>query len=754
MKKITAMAVLLLLCCKLHAQISYEATSDYGRLYDITYDATVQNKMYAHTLSNHIMVSVNNGTTWSVLYSHPINIQDMQWVPGTASFSFNDTQSIHIYNTENNTLTHSYDKPESGVPGADDTWIDGYDVHDAAGTTLVVNIGFKIGIDNFGKTFYSNDSGATYTEIYYTVNNDNVFINNVAIAPDDAQKIFLSRSLGNLGVNGGLFVSENAGITWTQKLTGIALDKLSFNPSNPNEILVGTGIYNPGPESIYKSVDGGATWNVVTGIMWAEGILNHISAIRYNPANANQVTILEENQIITTADGGATWNSEDFDVSNLSYYAGTNASYNPFNQQQIIISNDFFPQFTIDNGATLTQLQMPFLTARNIAVMQTATATHLYYSAQDGYMHRDLSTSVTAPYDILPPNSFTNNNATLAVPDPAVAGRVYILKGSFNGALLRVSTDFGATSTEILTQYAKFINTVAPAPSNTNIVYVSLQQDDSFGNFYRIDLSDNSYEEIAVTAEDGVVTGIVVSSTNPNDLVVSKTNTLYHSIDGGLTWTPITTTGLIASNIWKMVQSPVAAAKLIAGTTSGIFMSQDGGTTWVNSLPDVNVKNVVYSPLNANVAAAAVYTDYGQEATIYVTANGGTNWTQITPQQLDLSLAGTIDFSFTDAVVTAYLATPDLGIMAYDIDITLLGTSNPVVKRNNFLMYPNPATNELTVSTGINDEITNVIIYSLAGQKLLETNKNTINVSTLSNGVYIVSVTTAKGNATQKLVKQ
>jgi len=748
------MAVLLLLCCKLHAQISYEATSNYGRLYDITYDATVHDKMYARTLSNHIMVSADNGTTWSVLYSHPINIEEMRWVPGTVNFSFMDAQGISIYNTATNTIVNTYNMPQSNVPGTDDTWIDGYDIYDAAGTTLVINIGFKIGFDNYGKTFYSSDSGATYNEIYYTLDNDNVFINNVAIAPNNAQKIFLSRSLGNLGVNGGLFVSENAGSTWTQKLEGVALDKLSFNPSNPNEILVGTGIYNPNPESIYKSVDGGATWNAVAGITWADGILNHISAIKYNPANANQVTILEENQIITTTDGGTTWNSENFDVRNLSYYAGTNASYNPFNQQQIIISNDFFPQLTTDNGATLNQLHVPFLTTRNVAVMQTLTATHLYYSAQDGYMHRDLSTNTTVPYDILDPNSFTNNNATVAMPDKAFAGRVFVLKGSFTGAALKVSNDYGATTTDILTAFAKTIDNVTSAPSNSNIVYVSLKQDDAFGNFYRIDLTDNSYEEITVPGGDGVVTGVIVNGSNPNDIRVSKLNALYHSIDGGLTWAQISTNGLTANVIWDFEQSPIAVSNFIAGTNSGIFTSQDAGATWENALPDVNVKKVAYSPFNANVAAAAVYTDEGQDATLYITVNGGTSWTHITTQQLDHALAGSADFSFTDNIVTAYLATPDLGIMAYATDLALLGTANPVVKGNNFLMHPNPATNQLEVSVNVNDKITNVSIYSLTGQKIAETSKNIINISGLSNGLYIVSVTTVKGTSTQKLIKQ
>ncbi|MBC8643577.1 hypothetical protein H9W95_04355 [Flavobacterium lindanitolerans] len=53
------------------AQISYEASTNFGKLEDLTYDATVPNKIYGRTQGNHIIVSVDNGATWSVKYSFP-----------------------------------------------------------------------------------------------------------------------------------------------------------------------------------------------------------------------------------------------------------------------------------------------------------------------------------------------------------------------------------------------------------------------------------------------------------------------------------------------------------------------------------------------------------------------------------------------------------------------------------------------------------------------------------------------------------
>ena len=49
--------------------------------------------------------------------------------------------------------------------------------------------------------------------IYYTLNNANVFINNVAVSPTDNKKLFLARGLGDSNVDGGLWISTNGGMT-------------------------------------------------------------------------------------------------------------------------------------------------------------------------------------------------------------------------------------------------------------------------------------------------------------------------------------------------------------------------------------------------------------------------------------------------------------------------------------------------------------------------------------------------------------
>ena len=78
--------------------------------------------------------------------------------------------------------------------------------------------------------------------------------------------------------------------------------------------------------------------------------------------------------------------------------------------------------------------------------------------------------------------------------------------------------------------------------------------------------------------------------------------------------------------------------------------------------------------------------------------------------------------------------------------------SNDEFTSINFVMYPNPAKNEVTISGIENDA--NVVIYNMIGQKVSEHNfyqTATIPV-TFESGVYLVKVTSNDKTKTQKLI--
>ncbi|WP_298307803.1 LamG-like jellyroll fold domain-containing protein [Flavobacterium sp.] len=81
----------------------------------------------------------------------------------------------------------------------------------------------------------------------------------------------------------------------------------------------------------------------------------------------------------------------------------------------------------------------------------------------------------------------------------------------------------------------------------------------------------------------------------------------------------------------------------------------------------------------------------------------------------------------------------------------LLSSDNFSSNNLKFNLYPNPASNILNIE--IDGSIKLVEIYSLQGQKVLETNQTEINISNLASGMYVVKVQDLSGSfATKKLI--
>ena len=90
--------------------------------------------------------------------------------------------------------------------------------------------------------------------------------------------------------------------------------------------------------------------------------------------------------------------------------------------------------------------------------------------------------------------------------------------------------------------------------------------------------------------------------------------------------------------------------------------------------------------------------------------------------------------------------------------VTLLNSNPSLAVTTNqvgiskFNLYPNPATDIVNIT--MENEVKLVEVYSLQGQKVLTSDKKQINVSELSQGLYLVQVTDENGTiATQKLIK-
>ncbi|MFY8045455.1 MAG: WD40/YVTN/BNR-like repeat-containing protein, partial [Chitinophagaceae bacterium] len=130
--------------------------------------------------------------------------------------------------------------------------------------------------------------------------------------------------------SGGVWKTTNAGTTFTPIFDGqgsYSIGCITLDPSNPNVVWVGTGENNNQRavaygDGVYKSEDGGKSWKNM-GLKTSE----HIGRIVVDPEDANIVYVAAygplwssggERGIYKTKDGGKTWDR----ILNVSEHTG------------------------------------------------------------------------------------------------------------------------------------------------------------------------------------------------------------------------------------------------------------------------------------------------------------------------------------------------------------------------------------------------------------------------------------------------
>jgi photosystem II stability/assembly factor-like uncharacterized protein len=130
--------------------------------------------------------------------------------------------------------------------------------------------------------------------------------------------------------SGGVWKTDNAGITWKPIFDSEAVystGDVTIDPSNSSIIWVGTGENNGGRhlsfgDGVYRSLDGGQTWENM-GLAQSE----HISDIIVHPNDSNTVWVSSQGPLwskggqrglFKTTDGGKTWNN----VLNIDEWTG------------------------------------------------------------------------------------------------------------------------------------------------------------------------------------------------------------------------------------------------------------------------------------------------------------------------------------------------------------------------------------------------------------------------------------------------
>ncbi|NNF25594.1 MAG: glycosyl hydrolase, partial [Gemmatimonadetes bacterium] len=163
-------------------------------------------------------------------------------------------------------------------------------------------------------------------------------IADIAVHPSDRSTWYVAVG------SGGLWKTNNAGTTWTPVFDdqpSYSIGTVALDPTSPDIVWVGTGENVSGRHvawgsGLYKSLDGGRTWNHM-GLPASE----HIGRILIHPEDGNRVLVASEGPlwsaggergVFMTLDGGATWTH----VLNIDENTGvTDLEFDPSNPEVV-----------------------------------------------------------------------------------------------------------------------------------------------------------------------------------------------------------------------------------------------------------------------------------------------------------------------------------------------------------------------------------------------------------------------------------
>ena len=296
---------------------------------------------------------------------------------------------------------------------------------------------------------------------------------------------------------------------------------------------------------------------------------------------------------------------------------------------------------------------------------------------------------------------------------------------------------------------AKAIEYVVADEHNGDVMFVSgwdgsLHRYTGLSEVYTQEDLDEYLDRDIIETFAGVVTGVACDPNDANHVVISIGG--YGPVSGGHvqeTWNALdevpdwdniwNVSGLNSMPMYDVVIDfqDETGATIIVGTEYGAFITDNGGDDW-------SIANLGMAA-TAESLAAPIF-DLKQQW------RGETNWSIPTN---------------TGAI---YAGTHGRGIFRSD---DFLGADEPIVENNSIetlLVFPNPAVgSEVQVSTAGFVGMTEVEVFDLQGRKVVSqtlqnaqaTERTTLDVSSLSNGTYVVRlVSQTKSLATKLIVRR
>jgi len=738
-----------------------------GRVTDLELHPQDDNILYVGSASGGIYKSDDSGDTWRTLFDE------------SPSLAIGD---LAIYKKDANIIYAGTGEANAG--------------------------GGSLAYDGQG-VFKSDDAGETWTNIGLR---DIGSIGKVVIDPNDPNSLLVA-GMGSLFKNNperGVFKSNDGGDTWEHVLmvsdsTG-AID-LAIHPEDGNIVYAAmwerirrphNRQYGGVTSGIYKSTDGGKSWNELTnglpeidnkgriGLAISESSPNILYA--YYLQSSGQIE-----GIYKTEDGGDTWIEK-----SIAGITGTSFNWwfgkifvDPSDSDKVVVTS--LTMFMSQDGSDSWNRIFSGVHPDQHAVAFGRENPDKIFIGNDGgvYLSQD-SFHNTWDYK----NGLGNYQFYTCAIDPSNPNIIY--GGAQDNGTLRLEE--GISDWEMIFGGDGFRTLIDP--TNSNQIYVEYQ----YGNIFKSSDNGNTFQ-FATSGLGGEFNWNTPMAIDPNNSSVLYTGSqvLFRSIDKAESWEPISSVLVNTNNpqgvltfgsLTTIDVSKINSSFIYVGTDDGnLWVSKNAGASFENiseDLPNRWVTSVTHDPHNVSGVYVTVSGfRFGEsDAQVFYSDDFGKSWSSIGSNLPDVPVNDLV--ADEDEEGRLYIAT-DIGVfysenrgeewqvlgtdmpivpvidLDYDAGANLLVAASygrgmfkynlPMISSTNDLeevvvnIFPNPFTDKITIDS--EHPINQVKVFDLTGQKIKTfVSANVLDLSFLESGIYYIFISTKEGEATRQIVKQ
>lgn len=549
------------------------------------------------------------------------------------------------------------------------------------------------------QTLKSSDKGLTFP------------VNTTMYNISAAITVFTDANTANVATyDGRLLRTVDGGNSWVTAYSDSSLNNGFYSVVFPSQNV---GYANKGFGNMLKTTDGGQSWTTLSeSIYYREAY-----GMQFFDEN-NGFTVGDGGAIYKTTNGGTSWQwisssptfvyGDDYDLNGLYFFDTQNAICVGNNGRIIKTQNggttwsNYSPTYDIINELHFTDANNAYMKTDRGGFFKTSNAgdswDKVQYPPHQSYSHKF---------------SFLNENVGYSI--GANQGVVY---KTTNGAQSWVASP--------VIQYEPLY---AVSFLNENVGYVSGGYDTSNKGIYKTVDGASTWQKIS---NMGFSSFKFFNNNVGYGVVSGSLGKLYKTLDGGITWN-ICLNEDISSIYYDILNENQI---FLQGDNGNFFKSNDGGNTWTKlQTPSYGFDKIKF--VNQNTGYVA------NKKMVYKTQDGGNTWNMILNNNYDFDI-------ITLEVGGDYLYLSGNGGRVYKYSLSFLSASEVGVNSNNIKIYPNPATDYVTVSS--KKKIKEIKLIDISG-KTLKTVINTsqINVSEYHPGMYFMEI--ILGDNTKQVTK-